>query len=405
MQGAIAGHLIKRGFNFASDCMKHKQVHGGQAAGVDKWIQIQNTKSPVEQMAERFKQPAAIITLGITLIAFVIISAAFEYAVRFVATNLAIIENTEDTGRIALSSEEPDATLSKTALLDDYDVEQKLPVPDFVPSKPVTRKLRTTFQHLKAVGGFRARFRGARYAAFYQVALLFFTAIFNLIFSVFGPLGMWMASTTAAILSCNIHAAWTHATIAAPSEKRFFQRFLSRAEATKLILPTLRLHMTIGVMHASVVGSTYVAVAVFQNSKAPHWVSANLAFLPIASGILTALLLVIPSYIALIRTEASIMPEDMKAIVPFDRTFAGRLVEDASTCPRRFFKSFTVRGAWSQFSRDTYKRVLKMQVKFFWIMLGLTTLFGGIFAAEAYVISGGREELQKLWVFFQATRQ
>ncbi|KAF2674679.1 hypothetical protein BT63DRAFT_17168 [Microthyrium microscopicum] len=406
MQGAIASHLVKRGVSFASKCLKHKQDGHNQAANVDKWIQIQNTPSPAQDMAQRFKTPGAVITLGLTALVFIILGAALEYSIRFVATNLAIVENTEDSGRIALTSNEPDAPLSKTALLDDFDgEEQKLPIGEFVPSKPITSKLRTTFKHLHSVGGFRSRFRGLGMAIFYQLALIVFTALFNVFFAALGPVGMWMASTAAAVVSCNIHAAWTHATIAAPSSKSFFQRFLARKVACQMIMPTLRLQTTIGLMHASVVGSGYLAVAAFNASKAPHWVSANLAFLPVATGILTGLLLVIPSYIALIRTEASLMPEDMTAIVPFDRTFGGRMLVQSDTCGRRYFQTCTVRGAWTLFSRDTYKRVLKMQVRFVAIIFALTVVFTGIFMTEAYVISGGKEELNKLWVQFQATRQ
>jgi len=357
-----------------------------------------SNKNPLDKMAERFQSPGAIITLGITMVLFFMAAAAVEYSIRFVATNLAIVEATDDAGRIALTSSEPDAPLHKAPLLDDFDGEdQKLPIPEAaLPAQPITRKLRTTFQHLHSVGGFRSRFRGLRFAAFYSIVTAFFSVLFQAVFSFAGPVGFWLATTTAAVLCCNVHAAWTHATIAAPTEKRFFQRFLPRSVAKSLMLPTLRLHIAIGMAHVATVGTAALAVNSVHDNRVPKWLSANMFFLPIAVALLTGFFTVLPAYIALVRTEASLLPEDMSAIVPFDRTFGGRMeVREGASKACAFFKAASMRGAYMMFGRETFRRVAKMQVKFLAVSLALTVSLAAVFAAEAFVIAGGEKNIRE----------
>jgi len=403
MQGTVAAHLIKRGIEVANNCYKQRQA---QAATIDKWIEIEGAPTPLEQMLERFKSPSAIATLGLTLAAFFLIGVVLEYAIRIVATNLAIVEDTDDTGRIALPISPEADGLSKAALLDDVDGENmRLPAAEGVTRKPVTAKLRSTFQLLASVGGCTAKFRGAAFAGFYQVTMMFFTVVFNAVFAMFGPLGVWMASASAAVLCCNLHATWTHATIAAPTQKAFFQRFIAPKQAYKLILPTLRLQVAMGLMQVIVFGSTFCVVELARDGDISHGVAESLAVLPIGGGLLVGLVLVLPAYIALIRAEAALLPEDMSAIVPFDRTFGGRMAQDIDSKRCRFLKDFTFQGAWTQFSRETYKRVVKMQAKFFGLSLATGLVFGLLFAAEAYLIVGGETELRNLWVYFQAVRE
>lgn len=373
-----------------------EKMNGQKGHGI---VQVENKKkNPLEAMADRFQSPGAIITLGITMILFFLATAAVEYSIRFVATNLAIVEATEDSGRIALSSVEPDAPLHKAPLLSDFDGEdQKLALPEAestLPTQPITRKLRTTFALLHSVGGFRSRFRGLRFAAFYAFITAILSLLFQLVFSAAGPVGFWLANTLAAVLSCNFHAAWTHATIAAPSDKRFSQ--LVPQLGRQLILPTIRLQATIGAMHLSTVGALAWVVNQVHDERVPRWVAANLAFLPIAVAAITGFLLVLPSYIALVRIEASLLPEDASAIVPFDRTFGGRMTVSEDT-PKRCaaFKAVTVRGAYMLFGRETYKRVAKMQVKFVAISMAVTFAFAAVVAAEVFVIAGGEKNIRE----------
>jgi len=395
-------NLVKRGIAFAGDChQKFAQHVSKNPEKVDEFLR---------EMQKRFQSPAAIVLLAVTFFSFVFLLCGIEYSIRFVATNLAIVEHTESSGRIALT-DEPDAPLYKAPLLEDFDSEeQKLPLPireTALPIKPITTGLRSTIRHLHSQEGFWSRFRGIRHGIFYMAVMGAFSLIFQALFAgMFGPLGFWLGSTTAAIVCCNAHATWTHATIAAPSEKRFFERFLPRPVARQLVFPTIRLHATLGMTHFVVATLARVTVHKMRTSSHPH-AAASLGFLPIIAAIAMSLGMVLPSYIALIRTEASLLPEDMSAIVPFDRTFGGRFLQTEEPTAHRcaFMKKMTVRGAFMTFNRDTYKRTLKMLVKFAVVGLTIDAVFIGVLAAEIYIIAGGSSNIRKLTEIGQAIQR
>jgi hypothetical protein len=406
MPGTITGHLVRRGLHFANDCIKHKQSHNTQAPGFYPGQMHATDQSIPDRMLKRFRSPGALIALGITFISFFIITVALEYSIRIVATHLAIAEATEDAGRIALSSE-PDAPLDKAPLLDEFKGEegQKLPVVEVAfPTQPITRKLRTTFRHLNTIGGFRSRFRGLRFAAFYALAISCFAPIFRVMFGMMpGPIGLLAGRIIPAVLCCNLHAAWTHATVAAPSDKPFFKRFLPGTVARALVLPTLRLQFALVATHVITVVTGRYASEMLRDKSISPWISVNLAILPIALGLVSGFFVILPAYIALIRTEASLLPEDMDAVVPFDRTFGGRFgaQEDA---PKRcaFVKNFTLRGAYMTFGRDTYNRVVKMQIKFTVLTVAVTAFFAVVAAVEIFCIAGGEQNIREFIAFAKA---
>jgi len=151
-----------------------------------------------------------------------------------------------------------------------------------------------------------------------------------------------------------------------------------------------------GAAHLLTAGSAILASNKFQNGKMSPLISGNFFLLPVAVAVLTCFFLVLPAYIALIRTEASLLPEDMSAIVPFDRTFGGRMgAQEVGPKGCALFKSLTLRGAYMQFGRETYRRVAKMQVKFLAVTMAITFAFAAAFATEIFVISGGKKNIRE----------
>ena len=227
MTGSITASLVRRGFQAA---------HGFRNGRPS-----QDEQDELErELARRLRSPSTIITLGLTLLAFFALTSAIEYAIRIVACNLAIAEDTQGGSSIRLpASNDPDAPLEKEPLLDVDEIEKQ----DYlqsIPSEPITRNLRSTFKHLASVGGFRARFRGLRYLALYSLMSAGLNALFRMGLR-FVPGGRIIGVVLAGIVTARVHAAWTHATIAAPSKKTFCQRFLPKSEAKHLMLPTIRL--------------------------------------------------------------------------------------------------------------------------------------------------------------------
>jgi hypothetical protein len=377
MPAEIVGHLLRRGIKAGVGCMsKIKSTH--QAAPSD-------AQDAMKNLLERLRSPQAIITFGITAIVFFLVTAGVEYAIRAVATNLAIVEATEPNGAIKLPLN-VDNDPAKAPFMDDYDgaVEERAGQP----SKPVTSSLRGTFRHLSSIGGFRSRWRGLSMGIFYSIAFTFFSVGLSAVFSIIPVVGLPLGRIAAAVITCNLHAAWTHATIAMPMEKPFFQRFLSRKTARHLILPNIRLQLGLLLMQVGTGGAAALTHRIILTHRL-NWLTVNALLLPVAVFFLTALFHVLPSQIALIRIEASLLPEDRSAVVSFDRTFGGRISWESFTSRKMYvLHSLSIRGAFKTFDRATYKRVVKIFIKFFMIMTAISVVFFGLFVAEFYALAG-----------------
>jgi hypothetical protein len=206
----------------------------------------------------------------------------------------------------------------------------------------------------------------------------------------FLPGGRVISAVLVGLVTARVHAAWTHSTIAAPSAKSFRQRFLAKSEAKHLLLPTIR--FTLAAQF-----SKFMICAASMYSKRQMSLRTDdsvatmlpLALLPIVAAIFSGLALLLPSHIALIRVEASLLPEDESAIVPLDRTFGGKIVH--ATAPSRkvyVFRNLTMKGAWMSLDREVFRRVFKLHMKMIFILTAITLVFAHIAAFELYAIFG-----------------
>jgi hypothetical protein len=115
------------------------------------------------------------------------------------------------------------------------------------------------------------------------------------------------------------------------------------------------------------------------------------AFVVMALVMVLGVFLVIPANIALTRVQASLIPEAEETIVPFDRTFNGKVVPE-------IVGGTGVVGmldAWKTFDWAARIRLVKAYVKVFAMQMALTlTLFVVIFA-QLFVVMG--KENMKNW--------
>jgi hypothetical protein len=94
--------------------------------------------------------------------------------------------------------------------------------------------------------------------------------------------------------------------------------------------------------------------------------------------------LVIPANIALTRVQASLIPETEETIVPFDRTFNGKVVPE-------ILGGTGVIGmldAWKTFDRAARIRIVKAYVKVFAMQFALTLSFIFVLIAQFILIIG-----------------
>jgi hypothetical protein len=336
---------------------------------------------PIGDIIKKVNSPAAIIVLGITFLVYLIISVSIEYAIRYVATGLAIIEDDETNGAIKL----PAGDEAGAPLMDEYDatVEQGV-----VSQKPITTGIRSTFKYLNSTNGFFSKWRGLGHGIFYGIVFSIFSTIFTAFLSFIPILGFVVGRLAAGMITCNLHAAWTHAIIATKSEKPFFKQYLSRSAAKHLMLPTARNQIALMSMGGVALSLANATSSLIANRGAKFWAVPILSILTAVLPLVVFFFMVIPSHIALIRSEASLLPEDRSAIVPFDATFGGRIAwKELDSTKAYFLQNISLKGAYKTFDKRTYMRVVKMSVKLTAIMFVIAFVFAFIFIAEFFAFA------------------
>jgi len=172
------------------------------------------------------------------------------------------------------------------------------------------------------------------------------------------------------------------------SEKPFFQRFLSRNAAKHLMFPTARNQLALMAMHGVTAALAGSINKVAGEHGPKHWAVPVLSILTLLLPAVVFFLMVIPSHIALIRSEASLLPEDRSAIVPFDKTFGGRINWQELDTRKAYFKhNLSLKGAYSTFDKKTYLRVVKMSVKLFAISFCIGLAYGTLFVIEFFIFA------------------
>ena len=274
---------------------------------------------------------------------------------------------------------------------DDTNKNGKDAVPTAQPGKPVTGSLRSINRLMRSVGpGWVSNFRGFGYSivvGLMTITTMGFIAAFSIINIRFAHLFALLALTP-------MSTTWTHAVITPLSNKSFFSRIPSiRKTYTATWLPTIALWAA---MHLSVVLPELLSGLLGLNisDRDPRQGPGQVRTGPPTSGevwkglvvgvfaLALQVLLVIPTHTAMTRVQASLLPADQDTIVPFDRSFGGRVEPEIVTG-----KGFaTLSAALATVSRASWVRIYKLRLKMFGAaMLGYLVM-GAVVAAEVLIV-------------------
>lgn len=113
-------------------------------------------------------------------------------------------------------------------------------------------------------------------------------------------------------------------------------------------------------------------------------------FLVALSGLLMAVLIVFPASVSLTRVQASMLPEENESIVPFDRTFGGKVKPEILGGSG----AVSMLDAWKTFGWAARIRLVKLYAKIGMIQVATTVLFVMMVVGELRLIMG--DELQKM---------
>lgn len=243
-------------------------------------------------------------------------------------------------------------------------------------AKPITSKLRTTVRHLRARGGRLAIFRGFSMAMLGGfVELVASSRVQNSI--------AWLlvVKLITAVVVANIQVAWVHIVISEPSSKRFYRRIPSFRSLPK-VFPAFAL-MYVG---SSVVAATIIFVG-HLIAGTPNDTSVDFTkgvrqsdFIIYTVASLVGFLVSVPAEVIFTRVAASTLPEDDESIVPFDRSFGGK-VAPAITGGG----VLSIADAWNTFDRDGWRRYIKATVKAWLMQVAAILLFSVLIVAQSVV--------------------
>lgn len=236
--------------------------------------------------------------------------------------------------------------------------------------QPITTRLRSTIKHLRARAGVLSCFRG-------MGMYLAWTGLRGLL-SAFIPVptssffGQFFAQSLISVLLSTWQMAWVHIVITEPSPKRFYQR-----------IPSWRTWIKIA--PAAAVEDVLAAAAFFlpmSIAKLAGWVelaqgnpSQDLSqlykFLAVSAlPALLSIMISIPGRVIFVRVAASMLPEEDETIVPFDRSFGGKVNPEIVGGSGKI----GIMEAWSTFDWAARVRYVKVIGKTMAIEAGLVVL-------------------------------
>jgi hypothetical protein len=305
-----------------------------------------------------------------------------SYTLNWLYPILAMIENPNPPAYEPVPLNDNDAAAAAATFHGD---EEDAPTSRLSPGTPrtITSSVRAINRLLLSLGGIRSNFRGLWMGLVFAVA----TGLVGLLTSSFVPASLsFLATLPASLALVQLATIWLHTAIRRPDPSKRAWRsppFRRTFEAT--CLPVLVNWVAVAVAsQVPLLVARALGLPVWSVHR-PHEVPAVGDVNPHAAawqglvvfliGVLLEALLVLPSRVMLVRVQASLLPPDDDVIVPFDRSFQGKVQPEVIDG-----KGYVgMRDALVTFDRESWIRLYKLYAKLF----GLTV---AIYLAMAAVI-------------------
>lgn len=317
----------------------------------------------------------AVLIFWLTIAVFFATSLSVGYVYGKVVTTLAAVEDPNPDVYVRIDDDH--APLNPENTGDD-----NAGVP---PPKPVTSSLKGTISRLTARGGRRAPFRGLNLYILTGVAV---SLISSPISASFGIYGSAVARFIAEILLAHLRVAWIHIVISEPSTKSLRSRIPSWSKTLVKIAPAAAIRslasqiVTFSTL-AVVYGTDVLAYGPDPAARSPY-VTLSGGFGVMALFLVLYILVEMPAEVTFIRVAASMLPEDDETIVPFDRSFGGKVTPEIIGGQGKI----GIVDAWKSFSWGSRVRFLTVVGKIFLLQVAVGMLFAVILFIEALIFFG-----------------
>ncbi|KAL4862762.1 hypothetical protein BDV12DRAFT_207022 [Aspergillus spectabilis] len=288
----------------------------------------------------------------ITGLAFGLAILWVDYTCTQVIATLAAVEVSNQHTYLRLQRDSEDPTNP-----DYYDLNY-----DDSEGKPITSGLRSAIKHLRARGGLWSSFRGFRlYLAFegFSTVMGFLAPAISLLPSVSRSfISSFLSHFVASMLCATWHMAWVHLVIAEKSPRSPYRRMLGLQHWPRIAPAAALYNMLTGATFSLRIAAVWIVASTVTNPARDY--KQLLGALGITIITATFFLLVcVPARAVFIRVSASMLPEEDSPIVPFDRTFGGKVKAETVGGDRKL----GLVDAWTTFEWAARIRFLKVILK------------------------------------------
>jgi len=317
---------------------------------------------PIYYEEDRFVEGGEVEPWQLTLlIGATIIGILFIILMKYTVSLLITLTSVEEPAPVYLPAEAEDSPDTQT---------QKPSADEYPPKRYITSSIRGTLRHLRSEAGFFSAWRGfSAHAALTAATIILREVVIGLFDGgVPEPVARIIGSVVISVFLARLSMVCTHIMISKPQNVTWFTRLWAT--------PWSLARRTIPALVFCNVASQLVAEFSLVTSRTSNDLWMMLAF--IAVDIYLLVFIVLPATIALIRVQASFLPDDQESIVPFDRTFGKT---DGQT-------GITFREAWRSVGRDGWKRIAKLIAKTYIPTFILSIAVGAIAAFTWSLIPG-----------------
>ncbi|KAI0539516.1 ubiquitin carrier protein [Xylaria digitata] len=324
---------------------------------------------------------------ALNTIVFVPLFLIVTYTFQHIYPTLAIVEDPSPPAYDPVSLNEDGQSIAEDGFpTSDAAAVSEAPV--------VTSSLRSTHRAVYAIAGWRSLFRGYASYLFLSVVMTVFAGIFIAV-----GVPSLVVAPLVAVVAAQPYAAWTHIVISTPSSKYFWQRLPPFKRAFKATAVPILLHILATELSTFLPrGLAFLLKMNIWNPKDPNTLpqynkdDAWKGLLVLLSALAVQILLVIPTQVVLTRVQASFLPEEDDTIVPFDRSFGGK-VEPAIVGGKGYVNML---DAWKSFSRASWIRLVKLYVKIFFIVVALSVAWVAVLIPEYILIANNSRKVGEL---------
>ncbi|KAL2060805.1 hypothetical protein VTL71DRAFT_8857 [Oculimacula yallundae] len=310
-----------------------------------------------------------------TVVVYMFAMFTIEYTFGRVIPTLVMIESPQDSISFEpLPTEDTDSTINK-------DPEQ--------PPKPelITSSFRRTLRHL---GGFSSRFRGLGIFIVNALAIQWIAGMLSVL-PIINVLPGAFANLVAVVVCAQLSLTWTHIVISQPSPKTWFRRLAPMKMWKKVAVPTAIFALA---EQIAVYVPIYMSIFAGLGDKDARQI-ADLtpgqkaamtlkAFGILAFGLVLTFLIVIPANVTLTRVQASLLVDTEETIVPFDRSFGGKVVPEIVGGSGMI----GMLDAWKTFDWAARMRLIKTYLKVLGMQMAVSFLFTMFLVSQLFIIAG-----------------